>query len=156
MKFNSKVFEFANFDREQVEKEIDLKKQAETDAGLNRPPGNAKEKSSAERLAINKGRAKLDGDIKKATAWLSPISKNINKINRKIKGRHWNIQVTKNIIRENIGKATTTLESQKMIFDKEHQDVESFRNLHGIGRQPKITSFQMVILQVGIVILLFF
>ena len=58
-----KVFEFENFDREQIEKEIDLKKQAETDAGLNRPPGNAKEKSSAERFAINKSRAKLDKEI---------------------------------------------------------------------------------------------
>ena len=150
-----KVFEFENFDREQIEKEIDLKKQAETDAGLNRPPGNAKEKSSAERFAINKSRAKLDKEIKRATTWLSPIIKSINKINRKIKGRHWNIQVTKNKIRENIGKATTTLESQKMIFDKEHQDVESFRNLHGIGRQPNIASFPMIIVQIGIVIFLF-
>ena len=86
---------------------------------------------------------------------LSNYIKNINKINRKIKGRHWNIQVTKNKISENIGKATTTLESQKMIFDKEHQDVESFRNLHGIGRQPNIASFPMIIVQIGIVIFLF-
>ena len=49
-----KVFEFAKFDREQIEKEINLKTEAEKDGGLNRPPANAKEKSSSERLAIKK------------------------------------------------------------------------------------------------------
>ena len=150
-----KVFEFAKFDREQIEKEINLKAEAEKDGGLNRPPANAKEKSSAERLAIKKSRGLLDKEINRAHNWLTPLIKTIDNLSLKIKKRHWNIQTTKNRIRENIGKATTTLESQKMVFDKEHQDVESFRNLHGIGRQPKITSFQMVILQVGIVIFLF-
>ena len=150
-----KVFEFAKFDREQIEKEINLKAEAEKDGGLNRPPANAKEKSSAERLAIKKSRGLLDKEINRAQNWLTPLITIIDNLSLKIKERHWNIQTTKNRIRENIGKATTTLESQKMIFDKEHQDVESFRNLHGIGRQPKITSFSMVILQVSIVIFLF-
>ena len=150
-----KVFEFAKFDREQIEKEINLKTEAEKDGGLNRPPANAKEKSSAERLGIKKSRELLDKEINRAQNWLTPLITIIDNLSLKIKKRHWNIQTTKNRIRENIGKATTTLESQKMIFDKEHQDVESFRNLHGIGRQPKITTFQMVILQVGIVIFLF-
>ena len=151
-----KVFEFAKFDRDQIEKEINLKAEAEKDGGLNRPPANAKEKSSAERLAIKKSRELLDKEINRAHNWFTPLIKTIDNLSLKIKKRHWNIQTNKNRIRENIGQATTTLESQKMVFDKEHQDVESFRNLHGIGRQPKITSFQMVILQVGIVILLFF
>jgi|TARA_B100001079_G_scaffold63714_1_gene54220 hypothetical protein len=155
MKFNSKAFEFVKFDREQIEKEINLKEEAEKDGGLNRPPANAKEKSSAERLGIKKSRELLDKEINKAHNWLTPLIETIDNLSLKIKGRHWNIQATKNRIRENIGKASTTLESQKMIFDKEHQDVESFRNLHGIGRQPKITSFEMVIVQVGIVIFLF-
>ena len=155
MKFNSKGFEFAKFDREQIEKEINLKSEAEKDGGLNRPPGNAREKSSAERLAIKRSRELMDKEIKKASNWFTPLIEIIDNLSRKIKERHWNIQTTKNRIRENIGKATTTLESQKMIFDKEHQDVESFRNLHGIGRQPKIASFQIVILQVCIVIFLF-
>ena len=150
-----KGFELAKFDREQIEKEINLKTEAEKDGGLNRPPANAKEKSSAERLGIKKSRGLLDKEINRAHNWLTPLIKTIDNLSRKINARHWNIQTTKNRIRENIGQATTTLESQKMVFDKEHQDVESFRNLHGIGRQPKIASFQIVILQVGIVIFLF-
>ena len=150
-----KVFEFAKFDREQIEKEINLKAEAEKDGGLNRPPANAKEKSSAERLAIKKSRELLDKEINKANNWFTPLIKTIDNLSLKIKGRHWNIQTTKNNIRENIGKASTTLEYQKISFDKEERDVVSFRNLHGIGRQPKITSFPMVILQVGIVIFLF-
>ena len=150
-----KVFEFAKFDRDQIEKEINLKAEAEKDGGLNRPPANAKEKSSAERLAIKKSRELLDKEINKASNWLTPLIKTIDNLSLKIKKRHWNIQTTKNRIRENIGKATTTLESQKMVFDKEHQDVESFRNLHGIGRQPNIASFPMIIVQIGIVIFLF-
>jgi hypothetical protein len=149
------MFQFAKFEREQIEKEINLKEEAEKDGGLNRPPANAKEKSSAERLVIKNSRGLLDKEINRAHSWLTPLIKAIDNLNLKIKKRHWNIQVTKNRIRENIGKVSTTLESQKIIFDKENQDVESFRQLHGIGRQPKITSFQMVILQVGIVIFLF-
>ena len=72
MKGNSR-FQFRNFDRDQIEKEIDLRKEAEKDGGLGRPPANAKEKSHAERLVIKKSREFLDTEIKRANNWLSPI-----------------------------------------------------------------------------------
>ena len=37
-----KVFEFTKFDREQIEKEINLKAEADKDGGLNIQPANAK------------------------------------------------------------------------------------------------------------------
>ena len=77
MKFNSKAFEFVKFDREQIEKEINLKEEAEKDGGLNRPPANAKEKSSAERLGIKKSRELLDKEINKAHNWLTPLIETI-------------------------------------------------------------------------------
>ena len=47
-------FQFGKFDRDKIEKEIDLKKKAEKDGSLGIPPANAKEKSEAEQLALKK------------------------------------------------------------------------------------------------------
>ena len=155
MKFNSKGFEFAKFDREQIEKEIELRKEAEKDAGLGRPTVNAREKSHAERLAVKKSREFLDTEIIRANNWLGPIIEKIDDLTIKIEGPHWSIQEASNKVDENKEQATTTIESEKLIFDKENRDVESFRNLHGIGRQPKITTLTTAIVQIGIIILLF-
>ena len=155
MKFNSKGFEFAKFDREQIEKEIELRKEAEKDGGLGRPTANAREKSHAERLAVKKSREFLDTEIIRANKWLDPIITKIDDIVIKTDRPHWSIQEASNKVDENKEQAATTIESEKLIFDKENRDVESFRNLHGIGRQPKITTLTTAIVQIGIIILLF-
>ena len=78
-----KMFQFAKFEREQIEKEINLKEEAEKDGGLNRPPANAKEKSSAERLVIKNSRGLLDKEINRAHSWLTPLIKAIDNLNLK-------------------------------------------------------------------------
>jgi len=148
-------FQFGQFDRDQIEKEIDLRKEAEKDGTLGRPPANAKEKSHAERLAIKKSREFLDTEIRNANNWLGPIIEKIDDLTIKIERPHWSIQEASNKVEENKEQAAATIESEKLIFDKENRDVESFRNLHGIGRQPKITTLTTAIVQIGIVILLF-
>jgi len=148
-------FQFGNFDRDQIEKEIELRKEAEKDGSLGRPPANAKEKSHAERSAVKKSRVFLDTEIKKANIWLSPIIDKIDDLTIKIERPHWSIQEASNKVEENKEQAAATIESEKLIFDKENRDVESFRNLHGIGRQPKIATLTTSIVQIGIIILLF-
>ena len=100
MKGNSR-FQFRNFDRDQIEKEIDLRKEAEKDGGLGRPPANAKEKSHAERLVIKKSREFLDTEIKRANNWLSPIIDKIDDLTIKIELPHWNVQEASNKVEEN-------------------------------------------------------
>ncbi len=148
-------FEFKKFDRDQIEKEIDLEKKAEKDGSLGIPPANAKEKSKAEQLALKKSRAFLDSEIKRANNWLGPIIKKINDLVIKIERPHWSVQEAENKVEENKEQASTTLETEELIFHKEEKDVESFRKLHSINRQPKITTLTTAIVQIGIVILLF-
>ena len=152
---NNSSFEFKKFDRDQIEKEIDLEKKAEKDGSLGIPPANAKEKSKAEQLALKKSRAFLDSEIKRANNWLGPIIKKINDLVIKIERPHWSVQEAENKVEENKEQASTTLETEELIFHKEEKDVESFRKLHSINRQPKITTLTTAIVQIGIVILLF-
>ena len=153
MKGNS--FQFGKFDREKIEKEIDLEKKAEKDGSLGIPPANAKEKSKAEQLALKKSREFLDTEIKGANDWLGPIIKKINEHVIKIERPHWSVKEVDNAVEENKEQASITLETEDLVFRKEEKDVESFRKLHGINRQPKITTLTTQIVQIGIVILLF-
>ena len=153
MKGNS--FQFGKFDREKIEKEIDLEKKAEKDGSLGIPPANAKEKSKAEQLALKKSREFLDTEIKGANNWLGPIIKKINEHVIKIERPHWSVKEVDNAVEENKEQASITLETEDLVFRKEEKDVESFRKLHGINRQPKITTLTTQIVQIGIVILLF-
>ena len=84
------------------------------------------------------------------------IFKKINEHVIKIERPHWSVKEVDNAVEENKEQASATLETEDLVFRKEEKDVESFRNLHGIGRQPKITTLTTAIVQIGIIILLFY
>ena len=154
-KVSTDSFNFPDFDRARIENEIDLKKQAEEDAQFKRPPAHSKERSIVEGEAVDKIRDQLDKCIKEASAYLAPLINKIDELKIKIKRQHFYIQGTKNKINEIIEQAKTILKTQKNIFDKEDEDVNTFRNLNGIGRQPAVLTFNLMIFQIGIILGLF-
>ena len=155
-KVSTHSFNFPEFDRARIENGIDLTKKAEEDAQFKRPHANSKERSICEGEAVDKIRDQLDKSIKRANEYFAPITNKIDELRVKIRQKHFYIQETTNRISEILEQAKTTLQTQKLIFDKEDQDVNTFRNLNGIGRQPQVLTFNLMIFQIGIVLALFF
>ncbi len=149
------TFDFPSFEREKIENEINLQKKAEEDAQFKRPTANAKALSICENEGVDKINDLLDKATKEANTWLSPVINTIDELKIKLKQQHFFIQETKNKCNEIIEQAKTTLQTQKIIFDKENHDVDTFRNINNIGRQPNVLTFNLMVVHIGIVIALF-
>ena len=153
---STESFTFSKIDRKKIENSIKLTERAEQDAQFGRPQAHAKEYSDCEAEGIDSVKDEVDKSINKARDYLSPVTNKIDEIKFNIQKQHFNIQDTRNKISEILEQAKTIFQNQRLIFDKEDQDVNSFRNLNSIGRQPAILTFNLMIIQIGIIVGLFF
>ena len=153
---STESFTFSKIDRKKIENSIKLTERAEQDAQFGRPQAHAKEYSDCEAEGIDSVKDEVDKSINEAIDYLSPVTNKIDEIKFNIQKQHFNIQDTRNKISEILEQAKTIFQNQRLIFDKEDQDVNSFRNLNSIGRQPAILTFNLMIIQIGIIVGLFF
>ncbi len=154
-KTSAESFSFTEIDRKKIEDSIHLEERSEKDAQFGRPKAHAKEFSDCEAEGIDAVKDKVKESIKEAREYLAPVTNKIDEIKFKIKKQHFNIQNTRNKISEILEQAKTTFQNQRLVFDKEDRDVDTFRNLNGVGRQPAVLTFNLMIIQIGIIVGLF-
>ena len=150
-----KTFEFTKLDRQQIEKDINLKAKAEEDGQFKRPSASSKERSICEAEGVDRIRDHVDINIERANRYLAPITNRIDEIRIIIKETHYYIQKVRNKIDEILEQAKSEFQTQRLIYDHEEKDVETFKKLNGFNRQPKSLTFQLIIFQIGIIIGLF-
>ena len=72
-----KTFEFSKLDRQQIEKDINLKAKAEEDGQFKRPSASSKERSICEAEGVDRIRDHVDINIQRANRYLAPITNRI-------------------------------------------------------------------------------
>ena len=146
-----KTFEFSKLDRQQIEKDINLKAKAEEDGQFKRPSASSKERSICEAEGVDRIRDHVDINIERANRYLAPITNRIDEIRIKIKEPHYYIQKVRNKIDEILEQAKSEFQTQRLVYDHEEKDVETFKKLNGFNRRPKSLTFQLIIFQLIII-----
>ncbi len=120
-----------------IEKEIDLKSNAENDGRNDLPGVDSGVFSNCENEAITKYDDVRHKCLTDAAKYLEPIKENITILKSKLEQKHFYIDEFKNRIEESLTTAKGKLSTLKSSFDVQDKEVRNFKLANNLTRDPQ-------------------
>ena len=153
---NKMGYEFPTFKVAQIEKVIDIEKEATQDGQNDIPRTDSQTFSICENEAIAKCDELRQNEVSKASQYLAAIKNSILEKAANLGKKHFFIDNIKASIEHTLADAKGKLTPLVQSFKTEHRHVQNYKLEHKIIREPHTLTSMSIIISLGVIALLFY